>query len=319
MNPLLTDEFLALFAVSGTIIIVLTIIGLASHRVQAGFDSDFENWTGVPYISRATSDQGISTFLGVQGISSFLEVLQFRFLPVEFFVLFGLIWVNADIFYRVMQPYAGMEDPSPVTENLLLDYPSCAPGIIFIKAVSNKHWRVALFSLLALLSTAPPILATGVFISTPSTNGYVISIAPLNFWACFGILGIYLICTFLVRPTPAYRMPRNVVGLGDVLSYCYASRVLDDLGPDQKPIFSAQDIGDERVHLESRIHLAKKQYQLGMYLGKDGKRHFGFDVAVRNDSSGKQVYVTKLDPGFGLRGLSGTWYWRRPKLVKDKA
>ncbi len=77
-------------------------------------------------------------------------------------------------------------------------------------------------------------------------------------------------------------MPRNVVG--DVLSYCYASRILDDLGPNKKPIFSAQDIGDERVYLESRIYLAKKQYQLGMYLGKDGKRHFGFDVALREAS-----------------------------------
>jgi hypothetical protein len=103
------------------------------------------------------------------------------------------------------------------------------------------------------------------------------------------------------------------------LSYCYASRIFDDRGPDGKPIFSAQDIGDERIHLESRIHLAKKKYEFGLYLGKDGKRHMGFDVSTRNDENGKQVTVTRFDPGAGIRGLWYKMYWRQPRVLRTSA
>ena len=69
----------------------------------------------------------------------------------------------------------------------------------------------------------------------------------------------------------------------DVLSYCHSSRILDDLAPDGKPVFSAQDPDETREHLEARICLAKKKYRFGMYLGRDGNRYMGFDVAVRKD------------------------------------
>jgi hypothetical protein len=120
----------------------------------------------------------------------------------------------------------------------------------------------------------------------------------------------------MARPPPGYRLPRPVRTITDVLSYCYASRFLDDRGPDGKPIFSAQDIGDERVHLELRIHLSKKEYEFGSYLGRDGKRHIGFDVSARNDEAGREVRVTKFDPGVGIHGL---WYKRQPRVSHSSA
>jgi hypothetical protein len=98
----------------------------------------------------------------------------------------------------------------------------------------------------------------------------------------------------------------------DVLSYCHSSRILDDLAPDGKPVFSAQDPDENRVHLKSRIHLTKKTYVFGMYLGKDGKRHMGFDVAVREDERGQHVFVEKFDPGLGIRCFGFTIWFRKP-------
>lgn len=56
----------------------------------------------------------------------------------------------------------------------------------------------------------------------------------------------------------------------------------------------------------------KKTYAFGMYLGKDGKRHMGFDVAVREDEKGQQVFVEKFDPGLGIRCFGFTIWFRKP-------
>jgi hypothetical protein len=85
----------------------------------------------------------------------------------------------------------------------------------------------------------------------------------------------YVFCLVVVRPPPKYRLPRRIISINEVFSYCYQSRLLDDIGVDGKPVFSAQDIGEGREHLEARIHLAKKEYQFGLYLGKDGRGIWG--------------------------------------------
>jgi hypothetical protein len=102
--------------------------------------------------------------------------------------------------------------------------------------------------------------------------------------------------------------------------------MLDDVSPDGKPVFSAQAADEDRIHLESRIHLAKNKYEFGLYLGKDNVRHMGFDVAFRNDAgvavkddaSGQHV-VTKIDPGRGgVYAGFFTWYFGEgPKVAWD--
>lgn len=137
---------------------------------------------------------------------------------------------------------------------------------------------------------------------------------PVNFWATFSILVIYSICIIFARPSTAYRLPRCVWDIADLALFCYNSRILDDklLGA---PIFSAQHPTDTRIHMESRIHLAKQEYLFGMYLGSDGRRHMGFDVTERQMSSGQVVSVITFDPGkalylthYGLR-----YYFRWPQ------
>lgn len=299
------DASLTTFAMILIALIALISIGLAKHRIQDGFNGTFMLFTPD------------TVHMTVATLHSFEASFLLRFIPVLLMNLSGCIWDMADMFYRITEPFATMNEPGPATGNILLDYPSAPAGLITIKAMTNGHWRVALCSTFSLLATIPPIVATGIFVGSPIPNGIAVSIAPINFWIFFILLIIYLIFMIVLRPTPSYRLPRVVRNLCDVLGYCYASGFLDDLGPDGKPIFSAQERDDQKVHLESKIHLAKKDYQFGLYFGKDGKRHMGFDVAVRDSLGGKQVEVENFDPGWGIRGL-GMWsLWRKPKLLRS--
>lgn len=293
------------------IILALTIAGFAKHRIQQGIDSSFENWTFDIYSG------------GIKEWKDFQESFTFRFLPVFLFTILGHIWVQADEFYRITEPYAGMDKAAPASSNILLDYLSSHPVSVTAKALANSHYRVALFSALSLAGSAPPIIATGVFTTTPSATGFTILIEPVGFYISFVILIIYAFGLCMVRPPPRYRLPRSISSINDTLSYCYASQMLDEIGADGKPIFSAQEAGETRSHLKARINLAKKEYQFGLYLGKDGKRHMGFDIASRNDRTGHPVEVTEFDPGFGFRnswgrfGLRSYYFWgKEPRAIR---
>lgn len=319
------DLVLAIFVSGLLTMIVLMITGLAKGRIQKGFSGIFSTWV----LSKHNTYE-----LGPQ-MASLEESVVFRFLPTWFFTLFSILWVNADHYYRILQPFEGMQKPGPATSNMLLDYPSSAPILITVKALSNSHWRVALFSLLSLVATLPPIVATGVFISSPTPNGFTISIEPLNFYACLTILILYIFFMLFIRPTPGYRLPRIATSISDILCYCHSSRILDDLSNDGTPIFSCHDATEDRIHLQSRIHLAKKEYQFGLYRGNDEKMHMGFDVSERHDKEGDLEYITEIDPGstlywlpisFFIRRKDGSkrhwyplfWYWRKPSILQTK-
>ena len=120
----------------------------------------------------------------------------------------------------------------------------------------------------------------------------------------------------VVRPTAAYRLPHQMLNIADLLSCCYASRALEDQTLN-KPIFSVQGPTDARIHLVSQIHLARREYQFGFYVGKDGHTHLGFDVAERQNSLGSIDLVHKVDPGRALYLNNGGWrfYFRPPRII----
>jgi hypothetical protein len=306
----LIDDFPLLILGSVVLIIfALTLTGFTKGRIRGGINSSFQNWT-FDVQSAAIKEW-----------KYFQESFAFRFLPVFLFTIFGHIWVQADEFYRATEPYAGMDKAAPASSNILLDYPSSHPVSVTAKALAKGHYRVALFSALSLAATAPPIIAIGVFTSTPSATGLTILIQPVGFYVSFVILIIYAFCLCMVRPPPRYRLPRSISSINDTFSYCYASRILDEVGVDGKPIFSAQGAGETRSHLKARIYLAKKQYQFGLYLGKDGRRHMGFDIPSRNDRTGHPVVVTEFDPGFGFRNSWGrfglrSYFLKTPTVIQ---
>jgi hypothetical protein len=284
------------------LIVILTLItvGLVTKKIQNGF--------------KAIPKSTVYQWFGSGFWFSIDDIFKYHFLPVLLMSTFNWFWENVDWFYRITQPYASMYNPAPATSSLLLDYSSSASVAVAIKAVKNGHWRVALFSVISLCSVIPPILAGGVVqltLVSDTTYSYVVLEAP--FLVLFVVLILYLGLLVIARPTPAYRLPRTVRSFSDVLSYCHSSRILDDLAADGKPIFSAQEPDESRVHLESRIHLAKKSYQFGMYLGNDGERHMGFDVDDRINDNGQHERVETFYPGRGIRGLWFTIWFRNPR------
>lgn len=144
-----------------------------------------------------------------------------------------------DWFYRNTQPYADMYGAGPASSSLLLDYPASTAVFLSIKAAMNSHWGVSLFSMVSLFSVIPPIFVSSIFAF--SQDDGQLHVQPAPFWFLFVLLTLYLVLLFVARPPPAYRLPRMIQSYADVLSYCHSSRILDDLAPDGKPVFSAQD------------------------------------------------------------------------------
>lgn len=111
-------------------------------------------------------------------------------------------------------------------------------------------------SLLSVLDRIPPVLTIGIF-ENANDGDFLVWIQPANLWKTFTFLMIFFVCLPLARPTAAYRLPRPIHSLSDLLCFCYASRIFDDKILD-KPVFSVEDPTDERFHLETRIHLSKR-------------------------------------------------------------
>jgi hypothetical protein len=299
VHPALYDNSLTFVAVVLVSVLALIIAGLASHWIQKAFDAS---------LTASTMKS-----LPISAINP-IETVRYHLSPVLLMSFFSWFWGNVDWFYRVTQPYAGMYHAAPAPSNLMLDYPSCPAVLITIKALKNHHWRVALFSAISLLSVIPPVVANGVFNDVPTSTGFSYNIQRLNFWVCFVALIIYLVALVVARPTPAYRLPRAVQTFSDVLSYCYASHIHENR-PDRKSTFSIQEVGQTKRDLESQVYLAKNQYEFGFYRGIDGCDHLGFDYANRVDAKGRQIKITKYDPGWGFRCAGSTAWFKDPQEI----
>jgi hypothetical protein len=222
--------------------------------------------------------------------------------------LFSIVWNPAENFYRRMQPVAGMALPKQAEENLLLDYVGPSAAQTLLSAVTNQHWRVACFSVLANLHPFTPIIARKAFVFVNEGDAIKVKAVPGWFYAGFAILVIYAILLGYARPPWSYRTPRDLQSFVDVISFAAYSRITDS------EEFNIQDPTDEEVHFFSHIHSAKNRYLFGFYKGKDGRRHIGFDIAQRAQRSNAE-YVDVVDPGismdFGFR-----WFIRKPRIVR---
>ncbi|RFU27748.1 hypothetical protein B7463_g8603, partial [Scytalidium lignicola] len=215
--------------------------------------------------------------------------LAFRTAPAFFVNLFRGFANNADIYYRMVQPYVGMCEPKPATENLLLDYPYAPPILVTFSALRKKHWKVAGTSLLSFVAVYPAILTGSIFNVIPDGNGFAVNTSLGALYGTIAFLALYSISIPFFWPTQKRLFPRPVIRLIDVISFCYASRILDD------PAFSSTDPTDRPIHLVSRIHLQKAKYVFGLYKGRnDGGLHMGFDVAERDVDGRLQSSAIKV-------------------------
>ena len=329
-NENLYDTILLIYAIVAILVLTLVVLGLINGHLENGIHMSAASINNfLPHVNRrealtdGTEAFQISTphtfwttpdpFNNYNIVEGFL----FRFLPVTLMgPWFASLWYNADFFYRHTEAFANMDSAAPACSNILLDYPSSMPVLVTVKAACNSHWRVALFSLLSLTAPVAPIVASGIFVGTSDATGFTEHIQPGAFWTSFSILIIYLLCIPFARPTPAYRLPRRIRTIIETAQFCYASRLFEE-ECHGTPIFSILDATDERIHLISRIHLAKRNFQFGLYLGKDGRRHLGFDVAERQNASGKLEYVDKIDAGRAIYFWGGRRrFFCKPRIVR---
>jgi len=62
----------------------------------------------------------------------------FRFLPITTLSVFGVIWPGADLFNRMMQPYAEMFGINVADKTILVDYLGAITPLVIISALSNR-------------------------------------------------------------------------------------------------------------------------------------------------------------------------------------
>jgi hypothetical protein len=294
----LSDLFLAVLMLISFAGMFLSIVLIVTGRLGPGHGFNF---TPQEIIERQSFPPTFTQYQAQVAAS---------FIPALIINLFSICWISGDRFYRTTQPIAGMFEPGSATETILLDYVGTFPPLAIIKAIGKKHWRVAWFAFLAVTCTFAPLPVGSTFIYTPTTSGTQITLMPAGLYASMAILLIYALSLIFVRPPERYRLPHAIRNLADLLSYCYDSKVVDD------PEFSVQESTDEHIHLDSKVHLRKGRYQFGMYRGKDGRRHIGFDRADRSEQSGGVDAISRFEPGRTVHITAASQWWlRRPRLL----
>lgn len=96
----------------------------------------------------------------------------FNILPTIALTGLTFWWGKVENLFRVTQPYVGLASALPGKDSALLDYNFDFPFAISVKALQNKHWRLAYVTSITLLVTFATVLAGGIFIETaiPTIN-----------------------------------------------------------------------------------------------------------------------------------------------------
>lgn len=215
----------------------LIVSYLPSTRVARGF---------LPDVPAPVSRLGFSA-------TNFL----YSFVPAALGMWALLFWMDIDHAYRRLQVFAALTPATSHTEaekgedeiqngevaerSLLLAYPADMPAFVTASAAVNRHWRVALLSLITLLAAAIPILAGGVFWA----QFYVpqqrirISVQPPAYHALSALAAVYALAYLLIFPSRRLRsaadhlrrqhVPGETTSFASVLVLVRQSRVLNDI------------------------------------------------------------------------------------------
>lgn len=219
-----------------------------------------------------------------------LYILVFRTLTVALASMFAVgVMENIDLAIRFSQPFANMyRKDASASQSLLLNYLWGIPGAVTVEALKNKHWKVAWFSLLNLVSPFFPILVGGLFTITNTGPRISFKVDASSFYFVFGYLVTYTCSLPFVWPRTNRRLPRFCRSIADVMSLFYASVLLTS------PELDISKQNDEQLHLSSRLFLQEGRFQAGIFTGVDGAKHFGVDYAQLNASVNDSRHVVKV-------------------------
>lgn len=244
------------------LMVAFIVVSFVNHAVQRGF---------LPLLSAPTTTQGFSP-------ADFL----YSFVPSLIGVFLFLVWQPIDLYFRVLQPFASLAHPDGASaeQSLLLDYTACLPIEVTIKALINRHYKVAYISFISLLSLTLPVLAGGIFTAqfvVKSQDIRVIASMP-GYYALVLFVAIYAVSFIVIWPTRKRRLPHDVSTLGQLVSFVY-----------QSPLLAESAFADPK----SKIDLVTKllgtpagekeipRYAFKVYVGRDAREHLGIDRLER--------------------------------------
>lgn len=247
------------------LLIAFLVVSFVHHAVRRGF---------LPRLDATPNRAGFSP-------PGFL----YSFLPSLIGLVLFLFWYSIDINFRALQAFADLSDPNgaPAEKTLLLDYTSCLPVEVSVKAAAAGHWKVAWISFVTLLSITPPILGGGVFwaIYFPQDREVRMVAQMPAFGALVAFLVIYSLSFLIIWPRRIRYLPHDTRTLAELISFLYRSPLLRDR-IFHEPL-SKTDLMTRLVSLAPG-EKEPRRYHFGIYQGLDRKEHLGIDWCQRYNS-----------------------------------
>lgn len=287
----LTDGAILAWAIAAVLLLVaFLVVSFVNQAVRLGFYA---------LLPATTQSNGFSP-------ANFL----YSFLPSLLGMFLFLAWQPIDVHFRSMQPYKNLAEVNGATarRSILLSYNADLPGVVTLKAIKNRDWKVAHFSVISLVAATIPILAGGVFTALLFTSGEVRMVAsmPGYIGLCI-LLSIYALSYLVIWPTRYRYLPHTINTIAGNLSFLYASRLLKDssirnirtkadfiarLDGRNSPGLTGE--GRRRRRDEKQVD-QESRFGFGIYTGVDGQEHLGIDRMYRQGSGEPMVVTTMQD------------------------
>jgi hypothetical protein len=162
-----------------------------------------------------------------------------------------------------------------------------------LTAWDKGHFKVCIYSTLNTLSPLFPIFVGGLLTVTPDETYDRVNFC-FSLSAYIGVmvsLALYSLLLPLAMPGAYRLLPRQLYSLADLMAMCHESKFMASPHLD----ITNQEHTPSKQHMEARLLLTDDRFLFGVYHGRDGRRHIGFDV------------VQKREPGFGeLRNVENS-------------
>lgn len=268
------------------LMIAFIVVSFVDHAVQRGF---------LPLLPAPTTMEGFSP-------ADFL----YSFIPALIGMLLFLLWQPIDLYFRALQPFASLadRDGASAEQSLLLDYTACLPIEVTVKALINRHYKVAYISFISLLSFTLPVLAGGIFTAqfvVKSQDVRIIASMP-GYYALVLFVAIYAVSFLVIWPTRKRHLPHDISTLGQIVSFVYQSPLLAETAfaqPKSKIDLVTKLLGTPAGEKEI------PRYAFKVYVGRDAKEHLGIDRLerfTRFTTKGRIDHLRTGSPGHGTLG-----------------
>ncbi|RPA87406.1 hypothetical protein BJ508DRAFT_300681 [Ascobolus immersus RN42] len=200
-----------------------------------------------------------------------------RILPTMLAQMWAAAFAFTEQGLSILQPYIEMSKVGGAYAQIsvLLSYTQLLPVQHTFVALRSKHYRLAIVSLMNLISAAFPIVVGGAFVARPEFSStestgtqyvaflrYRMTASALSMYFIIAYLGLSILMfgLFLLVDRSCYRLFRNPDPLASFLTLCYDSFALRD-----KDIFQAADHeNDTQSHLYARAIAKGEKYALGL-------------------------------------------------------